>query len=300
LRKYGDQGTKLKEIHKDNKNLALRRVAEKNIDALQENIKNKFKERLVNEDGSKREVVDNDRDKIIENRRNKETDDLATTLKMIEKRQKKELKKKENDYIEKKLSLGYGGKFRNRYTPKFTKTQERIDDEKRLRQEFKESIKDGDPNDTVLENLIKREYAVGGRDFTLKYARELDKVEGVDVKQALFENAKKTFVANVDIKNAFDNAVLVASDSVATSDSTAVTDTENVASVKDEPKSNFDKNRIIASIMYNSIADKEFNNLKNQFHIPIEDPKADGKTKRRGRVVDKMQTIVDGDEDEDE
>ena len=292
LRKYGDQGTKLKELHKENKNLALQRVAEKNIDALQENIKMKFQERLIDKNGNLKSITEEDRDKIKENRRNRETDDLATTLKMIEKRQKKELEKKEKDYIEEKLSLGYGGKLRNRYTPKFTKTQERKDNEKRLRQEFKESIKDGDPNDTVLKKLIKREYAVGGKDFTLKYAQELAKDDGVNIKKALFGKAEKTFV-EVDFKAAFDKAVSVASDSVVAGDPTAVPNIDNVDSAKDDPKSNFDKNRKIASIIYDSIAHEEFNNLKNQFQIPI------GATNLKTRS-DKLPTFTEEDEEDEE
>jgi hypothetical protein len=306
-RKYGEQGTKLKELHKDNKALALQRVAEKNINVLQENIKMKFQERLIDKNGNLKSIKEEDRDKIKENRRNRETDDLATTLKMIEKRIKKDIKDKENKYIEEELDKSkeqhafraYPKALELLEDPQVRETLNR--ERERLRREFKDNQKSATNNqDTVLEKLIKREYAEGRKDFTLKYIQELAQDGGVDVKQALFGNAKDVFEEKAGFsnkfKNAFDKAVLVASDSVATSDSTAVTDTENVASVKDEPKSNFDKNRIIASIMYDSIANKEFNNLKNQFHIPIEDPKVNGKTKIKGLGV-KVGTIAEeGDE----
>jgi hypothetical protein len=266
-----EQGGALKELHKDNKTQALQRVAKKNIDALQENIKNKFQERLVDKDGNLKSITEEDRDKIKENRRNRETDDLATTLKMIEKRQKKELEKKEKEYIKKNINNKWEGSATSSNHKKITE---------KLKQQFRNSIKiSDDPNDTVLEKLIKREYAEGGKDFTLKYIQELAKDDRVNIKEALFGKAKETFDANVDFKNAFDKAVLVASDSVVAGDPTAVPNIDNVDSAKDDPKSNFDKNRIIASIIYDSIADKEFNNLKNQFHMPIEDPKADGKQK---------------------
>jgi type IV secretory pathway VirB6-like protein len=269
VRKFGKQGQEFKKIHKEEKMLALQRVAEKNINALQENIKNKFKERLVDEYGNKRGVIDDDRNKIIDNRRNKETDDLAVTLKMIEKRQKKELKKKEEEYVNKKfkeLKLS-----KSNPSEKLEKNLEKEKLKKEFREKLKSEISD---QDTILEKLIKHEYAGGGKDFTLKYAQELAKDGGAGIKQALFGNAKDVFEEKAGFgnkfKNAFDKAVLVASDSVvAGGDPTAVPDTENVASVKDDLKSNFDKNRIIASIIYNSIVHEEFDNLnKTKFHTP--------------------------------
>lgn len=272
-----EQSTALKERHKVNKKQALENVAKKKIDLLSENIKNKFQERLVQEGGNKREVVDNDRDKIIDNRRNKETDDIAITLKEIEKRTKKELEKRERDYIEEKLNLGFRGKLRNRYTPSSTKKQERINNIETLKKEFKDSIKAGnsnDPNDTVLERLIKREYAEGGKNFTLKYAQELVKDEyGIDMKKALLGNAEEIFNISglTKYKFAFDKAVTVASDSVTTIDPNAVPNIDNVDSAKDDPKSKFDKNRKIATIIHDSITHAEFDNLnKPQFHIPAE------------------------------
>ncbi len=273
-----EQSEALKERHKESKKKALENVAKKKIDLLSENIENKFQERLVQEGGGKREVVDNDRVKIIENRRNRETDDIAITLREIEKRTKKELEKKEKEYVSRNI---------NSKMEYMASTFKNIKDTtEELKKEFKDSIKNGnsnDPNESVLERLIKREYALGGKDFTLKYAQELVKGEyGIDMKKALFGNANQTFTANVDFKDAFDKAVtvIVASDSATTIDPNAVpTTTNNGDSAKDDPKSNFDKNRKIATIIHDSIVHTEFDNLKNKFHIPLGDANPNNSTK---------------------
>lgn len=291
-----EQGAALKERHKESKKQALENVAKKKIDLLSENIKKNFQERLAQDGGSKREVVDNDKDKIIENRRNKDTDDIAITLREIEKRTKKELEKKEEEYVSRNINS------RMEYmTP--TSTNRKIATEE-LKKEFKDSIKTGnsnDPNESVLERLIKREYAVGGKDFTLKYTQELVR-GGVDIKQALFGNANQTFTANSDFKDAFEKAVIVASDSATTIDPNAVpTTSNNVNPAKDDPKSNFDKNRKIATIIHDSIVNAEFNNLKNKFHIPVLDPNAEviPTGRKKGRAVIKMETVEEEDEEDE-
>ena len=298
-----EQGAALKKRHKESKKQALENVAKKKIDLLSENIKKNFQERLVQEGGSMRGVVDNDRDKIIDNRRNRETDDIAIALREIEKRTKKELEKREGDYIEKNLNLGFRGNLRNRYTTSFLKKQEI----KRLKKEFKDSIKtdnSNDPNESVLERLIKREYALGGKDFTLKYAQELaNNGDVIDMKKALFENANQTFTGNLDFKDAFEKAVIVASDSATSIDPNAVpTTSNNVNPAKDDPKSNFDKNRKIATIIHDSIVNAEFNNLKNKFHIPVLDPNAEviPTGRKKGRAVIKMETVEEEENEEDE
>ena len=178
---------------------------------------------------------------------------------------------------------------------------------KELKEEFKNSIKTGnsnDPNESVLERLIKREYAEGGKDFALKYAQELaNNGDVIDMKKALFGNANQTFTANTDFKAAFENAVIVASDSATTIDPNAVpTTTNNGDSAKDDPKSNFDKNRKIATIIHDSIVNAEFNNLKNKFHIPVLDPNAEviPTGRKKGRAVIKMETVEEEENEEDE
>lgn len=269
-----EQSAALKERHKESKKQALENVAKKKIDLLSENIKNKFQERLVQEGGGKREVVDNDRDKIIENRRNKDTDDIAIALREIEKRTKKELKKKEEEYVKKNITSRMDS---------MAPTRENLNDTtEKLKQEFKQSIKAVNPNDTVLERLIKDEYAEGEKDFALKYAQELAKNgDGIDMKKALFGNAKEVFEERAGHGNVFKDAFK--KDVI-------------VSSVTDDPKSNFDKNRKIATIIHDSIVHAEFDNLnKPQFHIPLEDPNPNNSTKGN-----KLGSIKEGYESDEE